>query len=317
MFNAPLKIQEHLEFKRATHKTNKEGNSKDVKDPSDLFEVDGKPAEKIYMLGEAGRGKTGQCYQLLQYWLQAREAERDNKELSKWEKGLAMFDILFLVTLRHVDRNIKSVLDMICRSVMKSYPQFHDTVCQVLTGNLYTCKCLIVLDGLNEMRGKLDIDVNISRRTVLMTSRHWKFYHLSLDINDRNKVIEVFGLDDIGRVYVIEKVLVNYFGIDANSAELVRKGYEMFIKTKQKPFNSIMEIPLLLTALVHLWQTNSSVQCSLTSFFVSLLNLLMKMSYDNDRITSHPSTGKIKTTGDIPGLFLKEKQLSRHFGYIR
>ena len=53
IFNAPLKIREHLEFKRITHKTNKEGNSKDVKDPSDLFEVDGKPTEKIYMLGEA------------------------------------------------------------------------------------------------------------------------------------------------------------------------------------------------------------------------------------------------------------------------
>ena len=146
-FSAPLKIQEEIKTKRRTHKSEKKPKYKEVKTPDDLLNVNGKPAENIYMLGEAGRGKTGQCYQLVHHWLQAREAKRNMSELSEWQRGLAAFDLLFLVTLRHVRQRNSSVVDMICTNVFRMYPQHHENIRKILRGEIKTCKCLIVIDG--------------------------------------------------------------------------------------------------------------------------------------------------------------------------
>ena len=313
MFNAPLKIREDLEFKRKTYKTDKEKEYKDVKDPSDLFEVDGKPAEIIYMLGEAGRGKTGQCYQLVQHWIEAREAHKGSKNLSNWQKSLFVFDILFFVSLRHVDTRMHSVVEMICRSVMKTFPQYHDTIRQILTRGLYACKCLIVIDGWDERKGKVEIDVDMSICTVLMTSRHWKFYDLAPDINYLDRVVEVCGLDYRGRKQVIEKVLVNYFGIDTKSPEFESKVRDISEKTTDEKYKSIMDIPLLLTASVYLWQSNTSLQESMTSFYAALLNLLIKLAFDNKRVTQIPILMQSMTKIDFPSFMTKQKKLRDHF----
>ena len=300
MFNAPLKLREDLEFKRKTYKTVEEKEYKDVKDPSDLFEVDGRPAENIFMLGEAGRGKTGQCYQLIQHWVEAREAHKGSKELSNWQKSLFVFDFLFFVSLRHVDNSISSIVEMICKCVMKTYPQHYDTVRQILTSGLHNCTCLIVIDGLDERKGEIDIDVDMSRCTVLMTSRHWKFHDLAPDINDGDRVVEVYGLDDDGTKYVIEKILVNYFRLEMKSTELTTNAKEIAKATRDKKYKSIMDIPLLLTAFVDLWQSNTSLQESLTCFYVALLNLLIKLAYDNKRVTHIQIKGQSMKKVSLP-----------------
>ena len=312
MFNAPLKLREDLEFKRKTYNTVKEKEYKDVKDPSDLFEVDGRPAENIYMLGEAGRGKTGQCYQLIQHWVEAREANKGSKELSNWQKSLFVFDFLFFVSLRHVHKGMHSVVEMICYSVMKTFPQYHDTVRQILTSGLPTCKCLIVIDGLDERNGEVEIDVDMSRCTVLRTSRHWKFHDLAPDINDLDRVVEVCGLDDYGREQVIEKVLVNYFGIDEKLSEFKTKVGEIAEATRDKKYKSIMDIPLLLTAFVYLWQTNISLQESMTSFYAALLNLLIKLAFKNKRVSKIPAIQQPMTKIDFPSFMTKQKKLRDH-----
>ena len=288
MFNAPLKIREDMEFKRKKHKAVKEKEYKDVKDPSDLLEKDGRPVENIYMLGEAGRGKTGQCYQLIQHWVQAREAHKGSKELSNWQNSLLAFDFLFFVSLRHIDNSIRSVVKMICRGMMKNYPQYHDIIRQILTSGLHTCKCLIVIDGLDEKKGEVDIDVNMSRCTVLMTSRPWKFHDLAPDMNHLDRVVEVCGLDDDGKNQVIEKILVNYFRLDKNSTEFKTKVSEISKAARDKKYKSLMNIPLLITASVHLWHSDISLQGSMTSFYVALLNLLIKLAFDNERVIKQP-----------------------------
>ena len=312
MFNAPLKIREDLEFKQQKYKAAREKEYKDVKDPSDLFEVDGRPAENIYMLGEAGRGKTGQCYQLVQHWVEAREANKGSKELSNWQKALVAFDLLFFVSLRHVNNNIHSIIEMICQYVMKTYPQHHNTVRQILISGLYNYKCLIVIDGLDERKGELDIDVDMSRCTVLRTSRHWKFHDLAPDINDMDRVVEVCGLDQYGREQVIEKVLVNYFGIDKKSTEFKTKVSEISKAAADEKYKSIMDIPLLLNVFVHLWQSNTSLQESMTSFYAALLNLLIKLAFDNMRVTKIPIILQSSAKVDFPSLMTKQKKLRYH-----
>ena len=315
MFNAPLQIREDLGFKRKTKQSVTENKYKDIIDPSDLFEVDGRPAETIYMLGEAGRGKTGQCYQLVQHWVEAMEASQNNQELTKWQKSLLVFDLLCFVTLRHVEKKIHSVVEMICYSVLKHYRKYHAIIRQILTGNPQKCKCLIILDGLDEIEQEIDIDVDISSCTVLMASRHWKFYYLSPDINDRDKVVEVCGLDPLGVELVIKKILINYFEMKNDSIELESEYRKISDKIWSTKFYNIIHIPLLLTALVHLWQTKTFTELSMTGFYVSLLNLLIKMSLKNKRvrITGNFSVQDIKKNYDIPNLMKKQRNLKEYF----
>ena len=313
MFNAPLKIREDLELNRKTKQPNKKNRYHEVTDPSDIFEVGGRPAETIYMLGKAGRGKTGQCYQLIQHWVEAREAKKEKRELSKWQKSLFAFDFLFFVSLRHVDEGMHSVVEIICRSSMKTFPLYHDTIHQLLTSGLHTCKCLIVIDGLDERKGMVDIDVDMSRCTVLMTSRHWKFHDLKPAINDRDRLVEVCGLDFHGVNQVIEKILVNYFGLDNKSTEFTTKAKEISKAARDEKYKSIIHIPLLLTAFVHLWQSNTSLQDSLTSFYVALLNRLVKEAYDNNRATKINYAEQSTTKVVWPIVLVKHRTFREHF----
>ena len=129
IFNAPLKIREDATLKRKTHKTPKKKEYREGTDPSDLLDVDGRPSENIYMLYETWRGRTGHCYQLVKYWVEG--AQRESNGLSKWQKDLLVFDFLFFVSWRHIDKRItsvSSVVKMICRGKMKKYPQYQDTI---------------------------------------------------------------------------------------------------------------------------------------------------------------------------------------------
>ena len=95
MFSAPLKMREDLEFKRKTYRTEANKEYRDITSPADLLEIEGAPVERVFILGEPGRGKTGQCFQLVQHWLQGKQAIKEDKEMSDWQKGLASFDFLF------------------------------------------------------------------------------------------------------------------------------------------------------------------------------------------------------------------------------
>ena len=300
-FSAPLEIRKDISFKKKTHRAETQKEYKEVTSFSDLFYVKGERAEHIYMLGEPGRGKTGQCFQLLHYWLQALDAKREQKELSDWEKGLYLYDLLLFVSLRHVTKGCHSVVDMICRDVLKKFPQHHNTVRQILQGGLKPVKCLIVLDGLDEMNGKPDIDVDITQCTILITSRPWKFNLLSPRIHDKDIVVQVCGLNEDGIRQVISKVLVNYFELDSSADTFKKRRENMFHRATHVKFKSIMNIPLVLTASVHLWQTDISTECSMTSFLALLVNLLIKIAFDNNRVSSFNPRLITKETIDVSG----------------
>ena len=316
MFSAPLMIREELDFKEQQFKRiDEEPSYKYIVNPEDLFDIDGRPAERIYLVGEAGRGKTGQCYQLVHHWIQARLATTKNTKLSGWQSGLAAFDLLFFVTLRHVDENDNnrySIVKLVSNNLFKMYPHFRETIREILTGGLQTCKCLIILDGVDEMKGELDIDVNISQCTLFMTMRSWKFYYLSSNINDRDRVVEVLGIGRLGVRQVISKVLVNYFKMDQSTHYFSRKVDKMVAKIQDAKFKSLMNIPLLLTSSIHLWQTKTSDEGSMTCFFTSLVNLLIKIALDNGRLARNSSM-RIQDTNIVMPVLLRKHRTLKYY----
>ena len=202
---------------------------------------------------------------------------------------------------------------MICHNVFKEYPQYHNTIRNLLTGGLQNYRCLIMLDGLDEKKGKLDFDIDITRCIFIITSRHWKFYECNFHINAQDKVVEVFGLDTNGAKQVIKKTLINYFEMDETSAAFKNTEMEMLRRCKNNKFKSLLNIPLLLTVSIHLWQSNVSSDGSLTSFFVGLVGLIIKIAFNEGKITDHRVLKDTVQNTDIPVIIRKHKMLKEHF----
>ena len=90
-----------------------EDRYKIVNDPADLFTKDDKPVRNISMLGRPASGKTTFCLHLLKLWCAAINVA-NKATLSAWHLGIALFQFVFYVSLRHVGRGRSSIVDMIC-----------------------------------------------------------------------------------------------------------------------------------------------------------------------------------------------------------
>ncbi|XP_045156272.2 uncharacterized protein LOC123522858 [Mercenaria mercenaria] len=167
-------------------KGNKGSEEAVVLSMSDVFTKDGKAIKSIYVLGEAGSGKSSFCKSLVNYWCLAHsdEGESIEDELSG-VKEMNKFKFLFHLPLRHhTDKmKIKEMLE-------EKYE--HPVLKKLLECESRTC--LVVLDGLDEWahpaskrppeRGSL------KEYTVITTSRPWKIATLGINDNEiRHKII--------------------------------------------------------------------------------------------------------------------------------
>ncbi|XP_053405051.1 uncharacterized protein LOC123522859 [Mercenaria mercenaria] len=168
----------------------------DVLSMSDIFTKDGKPIKIIYVLGDAGSGKSSFCKSLINYWCLAHseQGQSIDDEFSG-VKEMKKFNFLFYLPLRHhTDKmKIKEMLE-------EKYE--HPALMKLLKYESRTC--LVVLDGLDEWnppaskctpeRGAL------KEYTVLTTSRPWKIATLGItDYEIRQKIIlKRFDDDDGG-----------------------------------------------------------------------------------------------------------------------
>ena len=308
-------MKEDLSFKQKTHKSKMKKEYKLINSASGLFQTTKQVVvRKMYSFLARLVEERRVC---AISWYNTGLMHRKLKELSEWQKGLDVYDLLFFISLRCVDSTRISVFEMICKDLLKSYPQFHDTVKQILIECSQTAKCLIILDGLDEMKGKPEIDIAISGNTIITTSRQWKFYYIKPSIGDRDKVLEVCGLNKAGVERVIQGVLANYCDIEPNSKGFAAKFNDMKKRVHDRNLKSMMQIPLLLALFVHLWLSptsisgsNTDIQESITSSFALLLNFLLKIARHFKRVTEDTlkCLNVSQTSMDVP-VILKEKEM--------
>ena len=126
----------------------------------------------------------------------------------------------------------------------------------------------------------------------------------------------MFGLNEVGIEQVIRSVLVNYFAKDQSEVGNTVKA--MVIRTEDPNKKSIMRIPLILTASVHLWENETSTEGSMTSFFALIVHYLVKVALDNRRITNvKPRRQRgAPTTKYKPFLLSRKKKLENFFDAI-
>lgn len=179
------------------------GGGKEVKTPvekfSDIFYKDNKDCGEIYLIGDAGLGKTSFCRRLVLTWCQAKTRSADQeKYFSRDELNtIDRFDAVFLLTLRDCIRECDidiMIYNQIVRNLDISYPLSH------LKNILSNTKCLVILDGLDEWsHPSLPCTQGVSyiphRRvrkwTVLTTTRPWMLSGSNVKNSEIDQKLEI------------------------------------------------------------------------------------------------------------------------------
>ena len=208
----------------------------------------------------------------------------EDKEL---QKCLSLFDLMFYVPLRHAKQGTSSITDLVCGSVSECDKNTEQHIKQMLRDG--QIKCLVTLDGLDEWRapdtcrvqGFPDSDglVNCS---LLCTMRPWRMVSLRLGLDVKcDKVVRILGLQSSSIEEVISNVLVNFYGLKPSTA-LYKDKFSCFCEKAALPdLESLMKIPLMLTASCLVWNdeddtSDEKVIDQATSYFMTFFYLKLE-----------------------------------------
>ena len=213
--------------------------------------------------------------------------EKYKEEDKELQTCLSLFDLVFYVPLRHAKQGTSSITDLVCGSVSECDKTTEQHIKQMLRDG--QIKCLVILDGLDEWRapdtcrvqGYPDSDglVNCS---LLCTMRPWRMVSLRLGLDSTcDKVVRIMGLKSSSIEKVISNVLVNFYGLKLSTA-LYEEKFSRFRRKAQLPYlESLMKIPLMLTASCLVWNdeddtSNEKAIHQATSYFMTFFYLKLE-----------------------------------------
>ncbi|XP_060600615.1 uncharacterized protein LOC132754046 [Ruditapes philippinarum] len=276
-----------------------------------LFKND-KLCKNVYLLGEAGMGKTTWCKKFLNTWVNACNKNRGSDRLplepsAKQTTGsrethidegdddiccLKQFDILFYVALRRESQH-DLIIDMIKRHPIVTEFRFQTVVEDIL--RYESESCIILLDGLDEW--EIDNDVAIPSReglhgcTVLTTSR--KYRTVGIDKIDNafypDKVVEMSGVRN--KEQLIKNVIRQLNTVmrkgnkkqDHDSSEedckqFIREAKEMKDRdiSFQQRLPGYMDIPLLLIITICVWFDKGKIEDTLYKNMCGIVEFMIR-----------------------------------------
>ncbi|XP_053405568.1 uncharacterized protein LOC128558985 isoform X1 [Mercenaria mercenaria] len=292
---------------------NKKQEVADVLAMSDIFNKDGKRIRSIYVLGEAGSGKSSFCKSLVHYWCLAHSDEGQSIEDEfSGVKEMKKFKFLFYLPLRHyTDKTkIKEMLE----------EKYEHTALKKLL-ECESRNCLVVLDGLDEWsppaskcppeRGSL------KEYTVLTTSRPWKIATLGISDNEIRQKIVLKGFDDKTSLKgLIEKtvpILNKTFEKDRVSSDCEKA-------LENKSVASLKNTAIMLQQFICLWfddklRTDTS-RCALYTEMLELFFDWHKKKHPDD----HLFTELMKKSEDLKHVelprYLIDSEVCKSYIYI-
>ncbi|XP_053380253.1 uncharacterized protein LOC123555994 [Mercenaria mercenaria] len=240
----------------------------------EIFRNKERSAKNIYVIGEAGTGKTTFCKMLVHFWVIAHQYQEYSLDVSDIVKEMKHFKFLFYISLRHF-----SDCDSIENMLKKSYsdPALRD----ILRND--SGACLIILDGLDEwdperkhisqfltpgLPGReLDTDY-----TTITTSRQWKFDALPLSCIEVDKKIKLNGIDKYEIRNFTKKTVETLNDIYQKS----KNAEECITDLRSRQVSDISHTPLVLQQLISLWFHNKLKNNSKCAIYRSMLDLFLE-----------------------------------------
>ncbi|XP_053408759.1 uncharacterized protein LOC123561885 isoform X3 [Mercenaria mercenaria] len=237
---------------------------------TEVFEKDGKPLKLIYLIGEAGSGKSTFCIDMIHKWCLAHSEQRTQE--SENVQFMKKFKYLFYIYLRH---NMDA--DRIETMIRNHYE--NDVLEPILTKE--SGDCLILLDGLDEWTATeqqrtvsqfqtkgLPIRDLRKKYTVITTSRPWKFESLSIKSTENNQTLRlrgVFDVDEMARKTVNE--LNEMFRMSKNKADFDKDFSKCSFEDDMK------RMPMVIQQLVCLWFDGKLKQFGKSEIYSNMISL--------------------------------------------
>jgi len=280
------------------NKFNLSSEAKTVNGYKDIFvnTTDGEYYNNIFVVGDAGKGKTTWCYKLIRTWLTA--SDRKSEDMTEDEKIISQFFFPFFISMRN-SKTDSSVISMIEQQLFPYDSEMMDVARSVLEFD--GRRCLIILDGLDEWSGPkkspyidqsgLPAKFENPFITVLTTSRPWKMEELRLKESQVDQAVEIIGIDQKNLHSFVENI-VSTLNKYNNKNLTVFQFLEEIEKVTQsgnidaatlKSLDFVVT-PILLQIMVCVWYEFGKLEGNISRLYFKLVEILIRRSIKLERL---------------------------------
>ncbi|XP_060566920.1 uncharacterized protein LOC132725750 [Ruditapes philippinarum] len=290
---------------------------------SEMFKTRNKPNREIYVLADAGIGKTAFSKYLANVWCQAHCLDEDMYKLLLKDDIDCMheFDFLFLVLLRDTD-DLCSIDELIFEKIVSNLGLEEKIPEDVLLKILKNEKCLVILDGLDEWthpdkkcyRSPRSIPHRNDREkcTVLTTTRPWKLGVLDLNSCQLGKKVELTKLCYITAVTLAERILQKW-KYHPNKDSL-NSDVRRFFETLKKGQNTeLVFVPLLLIYTTCLWCNGVQIGDSICDLYMNIVEFLLKRTIE---IQGELQQLREPSSSYIPECFAEYANCTKYYPFL-
>ncbi|XP_060590570.1 uncharacterized protein LOC132745639 [Ruditapes philippinarum] len=240
---------------------------KEIQFMSEIFSKNGDPQKFVYVVGDAGSGKSSFCKYLINCWCMAHSDGLNEGDEFEGVKEMKKFDFMFYISLRH---NVKN------RSIQEMLETRYDKI-KILSNLLKNDseKIIILLDGLdewsfasetrNEFQGGLPERDFTKKYTIVTTSRPWKIHSLRVSNREIHQLLKLKGFDETHEQEMIKKTITALNeSLDPSECEQ---------KLKVQSLVGLKQVPIMLQQLVCLWCDGKLDKTSRCATYTGMLEL--------------------------------------------
>ncbi|XP_060567863.1 uncharacterized protein LOC132726549 [Ruditapes philippinarum] len=221
-----------------------ESEEKEIESMSEIFTKNREPQKFIYVVGDAGSGKSSFCKYLINCWCMAHSDGHNEDDEFEGVKEMKKFDFMFYISLRHSIkiRSIQEMLEM-------RYDKIKN-LSKLLEND--SEKIIILLDGLdewsfdsetrNEFQAGLPERDFTKKYTIVTTSRPWKIHSLRVSNREIHQLLKLKGFDKTHEKEMIKKTITALKeSLDPSECEQ---------KLKVRSVVGLKQVPIMLQQLV-------------------------------------------------------------------
>ena len=254
---------------------------------NDIFYCNNTFADRIFIKGESGTGKTTLCLKLLESWMKAKQS--NNISIDSLEECLAVFDLVFYIPLGDCRHTNMYLVDMICEHISKGDPRMRNEIKQVLC--CPEIRCLVIADGIDELitsQRELEFPdtYGLVNSILLSTMRPWVLSYMPIKMKELDTAYEVLGLHPDHIDDMISKILIHFCGLQTNSVEYQTKHANFCNNIKQSALNVIYN-PMMLLPLILLWNEKYCIDynhknISMAQLYLSMVDVMIQRAETKD-----------------------------------
>ncbi|XP_060570211.1 uncharacterized protein LOC132728569 [Ruditapes philippinarum] len=243
----------------------------EISSMSEIFIKNGVPLKSIYVVGDAGSGKSSFCKYLINCWCMAHSDEQHVDDRFNDIEPMKKFDFMFFISLRH-NQDIDIVRDM-----LKSQYD-NELLSKVLEKD--SAKIMILLDGLDEWSTERKTcdqfqtiglpQQDLSKDyTIVTTSRRWKIHNLGIGYSEIEQLLNLKGFDVDSEKFMVKNTVLqlNARRRDCKEASACEK------RLREKSLVTLKQIPIMLQQLICLWFDGKLDKTSRCAIYASMLEL--------------------------------------------